>query len=431
MNDEYIDTLLAAREKRMMRINERISSNNGVLCIKANSVGHQKNRPEAILLVRYFAKMMQTTIELKEVCAFPSEDGFYILASIAQDTSIKNKCIDIEATHPLGRLIDLDVYLYPNQSVSRASLNQPPRLCFLCQEEAWVCRREKRHTHEELVDFFTSQIKQFFTHKIRQILSDSIETELFLEDKFGLVTPTSYGSHPDMSVGLMLQAKEAILDGFVQMFWLGVSESLEEAYAQSKIIGLLSEKKMMLATGNINCYKGLIFILGLAVVASGYSLVHNYSIDAMRQMIQTMTKNVFQEPKYYTFGEEAWAKHHFGGARKEAYDGFIHVIRAYEILYRAHNLHDVTLHSALIDIITHIEDSVMLKRAGSFATYHYFQSKIAALKAHDREAIREVTNECIAHHISCGGAADVLIAAIYWYWIDQTWFGLKQREEFI
>ena len=431
MNETYLEALLAARETRLMQINERMDDRHGVLCIKANSVGQQKNRPEAILLVRYFAKIIQETIPLIDACAYSSADGFYILASIEKDIIVKQRCIDIETTHSLGRFIDLDVYLHPDQSVSRASLNQPTRQCFLCCEPAWVCQREKRHSEEELVAFFQSKIKHFFSQILYKMISDSIDTELFLEDKFGLVTPTSCGSHPDMNVGLMLQAKEAIVDGFVEMFWLGVTESIDEAYAKAKTIGLLLEKKMMLATSNVNCYKGLIFILGLAVVASGHALVNDYSIDAMRRAIQAMTKDVFYEPKYYTFGEEAWAKHHFGGARKEAHDGLINVIRAYDILYRAHNLNDVTLHTALIDIIVHIEDSVMLKRAGSFATYQYFQSKIASLNPQDREAIQVVTNECISHQISCGGAADVLIAAIYWYWLDQTWFGLKQREKII
>ena len=57
---------------------------------------------------------------------------------------------ELEETHPLGRLMDMDV-VGPEGPVSRADIGLAPRRCLLCGNEVRYCMRAKSHTREELL----------------------------------------------------------------------------------------------------------------------------------------------------------------------------------------------------------------------------------------------------------------------------------------
>ena len=57
----------------------------------------------------------------------------------------------IEDSHPLGRLMDIDIIGDDRRPISRATLGLPPRGCLICGEDARVCMRAARHSYEELL----------------------------------------------------------------------------------------------------------------------------------------------------------------------------------------------------------------------------------------------------------------------------------------
>lgn len=63
---------------------------------------------------------------------------------------VKKTCCQIEDTHPLGRLMDIDV-LETGHLLDRASVGLPPRRCLLCDQPARYCMRARTHTTEELL----------------------------------------------------------------------------------------------------------------------------------------------------------------------------------------------------------------------------------------------------------------------------------------
>lgn len=63
---------------------------------------------------------------------------------------VKKIMVDIEETHPLGRLYDIDVYDKEGKGLSREAFGAPVRRCLLCGQEAKVCGRNRSHTVEEL-----------------------------------------------------------------------------------------------------------------------------------------------------------------------------------------------------------------------------------------------------------------------------------------
>jgi hypothetical protein len=55
----------------------------------------------------------------------------------------------------------------------------------------------------------------------------------------------------------------------------------------------------------------------------------------------------------------------------------------------------------------------MLKRAKELDKYHYYKNLVSQITSYDIKIIKAVTGKFINNNISCGGAADILIAALF------------------
>lgn len=64
---------------------------------------------------------------------------------------VKKIAVEIEDTHYLGRLFDIDVFDTHFNQINRESLKLKPRKCLLCNEEAIKCIKMRNHSYEELV----------------------------------------------------------------------------------------------------------------------------------------------------------------------------------------------------------------------------------------------------------------------------------------
>ena len=73
---------------------------------------------------------------------------------------VKLHCIAVETAHPFCRLLDLDVYDATGRQVDRASLDVPPRTCFVCDLPAVECIRLRRHSFQEI----TAKADEFLAH---------------------------------------------------------------------------------------------------------------------------------------------------------------------------------------------------------------------------------------------------------------------------
>ncbi|MBO0473469.1 citrate lyase holo-[acyl-carrier protein] synthase [Enterococcus ureasiticus] len=87
----------------------------------------------------------------------------YYLALNETPEALKKQLIQIEETHDYGRLMDLDVIALKDDqlySMSRTELKHTPRTCFICEEEAKVCGRQRRHSVEEMQDAISQLIEK-------------------------------------------------------------------------------------------------------------------------------------------------------------------------------------------------------------------------------------------------------------------------------
>ena len=83
-----------------------------------------------------------------------------------------------------------------------------------------------------------------------------------------------------MNYNLMLTAVDKISPYLKEIFKATARiDNIYELLMNNQVIGKLAEERMLIATNGVNCYKGLIYNLGLMITASTYSLVNLESFE--------------------------------------------------------------------------------------------------------------------------------------------------------
>lgn len=82
----------------------------------------------------------------------------WLLCVDGDASAIKRLMASIEERHPLGRLFDIDVLDAQGDKLSRAGY----RACFICQEQAQLCARSRKHSVAEMQDKIEAMLDAFF-----------------------------------------------------------------------------------------------------------------------------------------------------------------------------------------------------------------------------------------------------------------------------
>ena len=373
-----------------------------VITLKCNIPGSNKNLSIAYLLINYFDKILNNYGYIKnDVLDGPDGPMYIYLVSKDTQNDLKETMVKIEEL-PLGRFIDIDVYCNL-KSENRKNL----RKCYICNDDAFICIRQRKHTLDELLEYMNKETLIHFSKYIKQICDESIMTELNIHPKFGLVTPFTNGSHKDMDYELMIKAKESILDAFVQMFYIGYqNHDLNIIFNNIRKIGIDAEENMLRTTKGINAYKGLIFALGLVVTAVGFKLSHYNDEINIFEFIKKMTYGLTNELKsgLDTYGKIAYQKYRISGARGEAEAGFPNVQNLI-----SYSKTESSKLNWLIYLISNVDDTVLLKRCGSLESYN----NVKELFKKQNLDINKLDQYCQKNNLSFGGAADLLIVTIF------------------
>lgn len=86
---------------------------------------------------------------IEEINKTTGSEGY--LSVNIDSTRLKKLMVEIENTHPLGRIFDIDVFDKDHNQMSRSDLGLESRRCLICNKDARVCMREKNHSYEELI----------------------------------------------------------------------------------------------------------------------------------------------------------------------------------------------------------------------------------------------------------------------------------------
>jgi holo-ACP synthase / triphosphoribosyl-dephospho-CoA synthase len=413
-----MNAILEAREARDALIKVLSSQQDATLIqAKANIPGPDKHIVEARILLRSMTSAL--TRELKATTHIIGDDidgPYAILLTDHSPHEAKTHAIRIEESHPLGRLFDIDVMDRNGNPIPRTESGFTHRRCLLCDKPAVICRLEGNHRTDALLVRIKEMVKDHLAGVASTLMTEAIMRELDLEDKFGLVTPTSCGAHPDMDHQLMVLAKEAISPFFSRVFKDGwETEDDNERFRHARDFGLLAEKAMDEATGGVNCYKGLIFSSFLFLSAFGHCMRMDQTTDGIFGIIQRMTEGITRELSNgpMTSGRKAYAAHGFTGARGEAERGYPSVGKALMKVHLEGLTDDRSLRNILKDLVLASEDTVLLKRSGSYERYMAIKDMIASLDTDDPFEVRAFSRFMSDHGFSPGGAADLLVMTVF------------------
>ena len=123
-----------------------------------------------------------------------------------------------------------------------------------------------------------------------------------------------------------------------------------------------------------------------------------------------MTKGISKESNegLDTFGKIAYQKYGIKGARFEAEEGFTSV---QQCLKKFSLDNEKSYYEALCYLISHIDDTVLLKRCNNIQNYLNTKLMFEDVK-YDKEKIKMISNYCIENNLSFGGSADLFIVLI-------------------
>lgn len=140
------------RKKRQLQILK--DYNNPLISFTLNIPGPVKDNPQfrkiskkGIFLIE---NCFRDNMIFKEIITLNTGSEAYFSINLTAE-KIKNRTITIEDGSALGRIFDIDVIDIDGKSLSRRELNLEPRKCLLCDEEASLCSRSRKHSVDELI----------------------------------------------------------------------------------------------------------------------------------------------------------------------------------------------------------------------------------------------------------------------------------------
>lgn len=161
--------ILDSRELRASRQREWISTHSlPLISFTINMVGEVKLNHISKVAFQTGRESIITycqsnCVEIKKQQVFEANTGFELLLCAENTTSAQLKAlmVNLEGEHPLGRLFDIDVLDEKGMAVSRDELGLARRKCYVCDEQAKICARNRSHSLDELIGKMSEMINDF------------------------------------------------------------------------------------------------------------------------------------------------------------------------------------------------------------------------------------------------------------------------------
>ncbi len=253
-------------------------------------------------------------------------------------------------------------------------------------------------------------------------------TELSLYPKPGLVSLVDNGSHEDMTASTFMHSLFSSRGYYKEISLAGMTGA---SFNSLKKLGIVAEKKMMLATGGINTHRGAIFSLGLLCAAIGHAKVQRQSLSptSIRHTLLTCWGDELRTHMQVPSGKlgspsngvKVGVLHGASGAREEAALGLPSVFEIGVPALQATLAAGRSMYHAKIDalfaLMAYISDTNVYHRGGAEG---------AAIVKHQAQHFMSLGGtahpDWYAHALAChrlfiakklspGGAADLLAAS--------------------
>ncbi|WP_326907525.1 citrate lyase holo-[acyl-carrier protein] synthase [Sedimentibacter sp. MB31-C6] len=165
VSNNFVENFLRDRDKRV-EYQKKLSNkyHKSIVCIRVNFPGINKDNVTSRKINEIIYNILTGMIKDKIIYenSFVTLEGpISILVVNEKSNQLKENCLQIEEYHPLGRIVDIDVYDENYKGLSRVSFGRMPRRCYLCDELAVVCSRTKRHPETEIVSFIERSLWEY------------------------------------------------------------------------------------------------------------------------------------------------------------------------------------------------------------------------------------------------------------------------------
>jgi triphosphoribosyl-dephospho-CoA synthase len=259
--------------------------------------------------------------------------------------------------------------------------------------------------------------------RIGRLAIRALLSELALHPKPGLVSPVDNGAHDDMNLTTFVRSLLALRGYFAAIAAAGAREA---PFGELQRLGIAAERRMLAATGGINTYRGAIFCLGFLAAAAGWRQARGLDLrgeNLSKSILHLWGEDVAAAGREAPDSHGARAIRNYGvrGARDELLAGLPTLLKtAVPALREALQQTGCAERAAvqcLFAIMAELQDTNLLHRGGPEGlafVQNAARRFIAAggVQARDwRQRALDLHGDCVALHLSPGGAADCLAAA--------------------
>ena len=149
-----LEQLLLSRDTRVAFQREWLGKHPGctLVSLTVQLPGPEKRNDVSLAIGRAGREALEGRFPGCFVCEKDLETGYEAYFSVpATPLDVKRITCEVEESHPLGRLMDMDVFGQDGIPVSRQEVGEEPRRCLLCEREVRLCMRSQTHSREELL----------------------------------------------------------------------------------------------------------------------------------------------------------------------------------------------------------------------------------------------------------------------------------------
>ena len=409
--------LLSEREERasfQRRLLERYG--HSLIVVRANYPGNQKHTPDTFYVEETMKQILRSSSNVLYETSMTTSEGRVGYLILDEDPmSLKQRMVDLEESHPFGRLADIDV-LTLTKAYHRSDLGKGMRKCFLCEEIAQVCVRSQRHPLHEVIAFYHQSVLEYVKASMSEMFRYALLAELSCSPKFGLVTPFTSGSHDDMDAQTFIASIDALSPFVEDAVRLGTDDP--HLFTKLRTIGQSMEEAMFRATHGKNTHKGAIFLFLILITALRINPDRNVLDQTIRTLVEPVKEDFNDEIQPTTVGLRWHRSHGIGGIRGLVMDGMSPVLDDYLPFFTDEMSRTNDMNHAMVKTLLHImstlQDTTVLKRGG-LDGLNWYQKQASKHIEKDEEAWKTFSEECISRRFSGGGSADVLAIVIYLY----------------
>ena len=171
-----LNELLASRDSRHAMQQKLLAEHSGktLVCLTVVMPGSVKRNHQSLVVAHAAVEQLIRSYELgvrndelgvrNDECLIERdlETGYeaYLITPLPL-LEAKRIAVQIEDTHPLGRLFDIDIIDKDGVPVSRDRVGSRPRRCLVCDREARYCMRMRWHTQEEIWERINAMVDEY------------------------------------------------------------------------------------------------------------------------------------------------------------------------------------------------------------------------------------------------------------------------------